>query len=379
MSSKQFDVIVVGTGPAGSMAALHAAKGGAQTALVEMEKLPRDKLCGGGVNAWVVNKLTVPNNVIERTIEYAQVVAGSKKLQPMPWPEHLAWRTVMRPSFDIYLTALAVEAGAELIESTRVDSVVFGPEKEVCGVKTRNRGVLRSKVVVGSDGVSSTIARTGGFWKKWFNNDKRKWLERCAYCVEAHYELPNKEIDKRLGNTIYLFYEKGLMGYHWIFPKKGILTVGTGCATTHRNRKPISYFNDFTRKNPIAKELLRGARLLGKVKGAYVPFSGTFTPSYGDGVLLAGDSAGMVGAVTGEGIYFAVRAGIAAGEFAAEAALNNDYSAEFLSYYERRWKNEIGAHLDTQARFLQETQNPLKAMGLYTTYTVEHQKELYPK
>ncbi len=379
MSSREFDVIVVGAGPAGSMAALHAAKGGAKTALVEMDRLPRDKLCGGGVNAWVVKKLNIPSSVIERRIEYAQVVAGSRKLQPVPWPGFLAWRTVMRPSFDSYLTSLAVEAGAELMESTPVESVIFGAEKEVCGVKTKNKGVLRSKVVVGADGVSSTIARTSGFWKNWFNDDKRKWLERCAYCVEAHFELPDREIDKRVGNTIYLFYEKSLMGYHWIFPKKGILTVGTGCATTHRKKKPISYFNDFVKRNPIAIELLKGARLLGKVKGAYVPFSGTFTSSYGDGVLLAGDSAGMVGGVTGEGIYFAVRAGIAAGEFAAEAALNNDYSAEFLSYYERRWKNEIGKHLEAQARFLRETQNPLKAMGSYTTYTVEHQKELFPQ
>jgi flavin-dependent dehydrogenase len=85
----------------------------------------------------------------------------------------------------------------------------------------------------------------------------------------------------------------------------------------------------------------------------------------------------MVGAVTGEGIYFAVRAGIDAGEIAAEAALSNNTSAEFLAKYEERWKKEIGTHLDTQVKLLNETKNPLIAMGLYTSYTLQHQKELF--
>jgi geranylgeranyl reductase family protein len=316
MPAKQFDVIVVGAGPSGSMAALYAAKSGANTALIEMAKLPREKLCGGGVNAWVIRNLAIPAKIIHRTIEQAQVVAGNKKLQPVPWPESIAWRTVMRSTFDQYLTKIAVDAGATLMQSTPVESVVFDGDKRVCGVKTA-KGVLKSKVVVGCDGISSITARTAGFWSKWFNNDSRNWRERCAYCTEAHFKLDDSEIDKRIGNTIYLFYERDLMGYHWIFPKRGILTVGTGCATTNMKKKPLSYFNEFVKENTLASEILKDAKIIGEVKGAYVPFSGTFTPSYGDGVLLAGDSIGMVGAVTGEGIYFAVRAGIAAGEVAS--------------------------------------------------------------
>jgi hypothetical protein len=52
-------------------------------------------------------------------------------------------------------------------------------------------------------------------------------------------------------------------------------------------------------------------------------------------------------------------------------------SADFLSHYERKWKLELGKHLDIQVEFLRKTQNPLKAMGLYTDYTVAHLKELY--
>jgi len=377
MSREQFDVIVVGAGPAGSMAALSATNRGAKTALLEMAKLPREKLCGGGVNAWVTKKLNIPNNIIERTIEQAQVVAGTKKLPPVPWPETIAWRTVMRKKFDNYLTEMAVKAGATLLQSTLVESVILDGSKRVSGVKTANKGVLHSKVTVGCDGVSSVVAKTAGFWAKWFGDDTRRWRDKCAYCTEAHFKLPDKEIDKRVGNTLYLFYERNLMGYHWIFPKKGILTVGTGCATTQMKKKPLSYFNDFIKENQIAVEILKGAKILGQVEGAYVPFSGTFTPTYGDGVLLAGDSVGMVGAVTGEGIYFAVRAGIAAGEVAAEAASSNNMSAEFLEKYEKRWRKEFGNLLHIQVKFLNETQNPLKAMGLYTEYAATHQKEAF--
>jgi geranylgeranyl reductase family protein len=378
MPSEDFDVIVVGAGPAGSMAALHSAKSGANTALLDMKELPREKLCGGGVNAWVIRKLDIPRNIIERTIDRVQVVAGQKKLPVVPWSESLAWRMVMRDKFDYHLTNMAVKAGATLIESTPVESVAVDNKGNVCGVRTKKEGDLRCKVVVGCDGVASITAKTAGFWGKWFDNDIQKWLNRCAYCAEVQYKLPDREIEQRVANTSYIFYERDLMGYHWIFPKRGLLTVGTGCATTHRKKKPRSYFNDFVLGNPIAKEILKDAKVVGKLKGAYVPFSGTFTPSYNNGVILAGDSAGMVGGVTGEGIYFAVRAGIAAGEVAAKAAMSNNISAQFLSQYEKRWQMEIGRHLDAQACFLRETQNPLIAMGQYTTFTLTHQRELFP-
>ena len=378
MSAEHFDVIVVGAGPAGSMAALHAVKGGAKTALLDMMALPREKLCGGGVSAWVIKKLGIPSNIIKRTIKQAQVIAGRKVLPPVPWPENVAWRTVMRAEFDFYLTSMAVQAGATLIQSTPVESVMLDRDDNVCGVKTASKRVLKSKVVVGCDGVSSTVARTAGFWGKWFNNDAGEWRKRCAYCTEAHFKLPDEEIDKRMDSTLYFFYERDLIGYHWLFPKKGIITVGTGSATTSLRKKPITYFNDLVKENPIVSNLLRGAKLAGKVRGAYIPFAGALTPSYSDGVILAGDSAGMVGAVTGEGIYFAVRAGIAAGEVASQAALSDDASAGKLSAYEKRWTTEIGRHLEIQVQYLQQTQNPLKAMGLYTSYSLEHQKELFP-
>jgi geranylgeranyl reductase family protein len=378
MPSKDFDIIVVGAGPAGSMAALNAARSGANTALLDKEKLPREKLCGGGVSAWVIRKLNIPDSIIEKTMSQVQVVAGEKKLPPIPWPDSLAWRMVMRDKFDYHLTKMAVESGATLVDSTSVESVVLDEKGNACGVTTRSNEELRCRVVVGCDGVSSTIAKTGGFWAKWFNNDVHKWLGRCAYCSEVQYKLPESEIERRVGNTSYIFYERDLMGYHWIFPKKGLLTVGTGCSITHSRKKPTSYFNDFVKGNPIAKEILKDAKAIGKLKGAYIPFSGTYTPSYGGGVLLAGDSAGMVGGVTGEGIYFAVRAGIAAGEIASKAIESNNTSSQFLSQYERRWQKEIGKHLDAQVRFLRKTQNPLMAMGLYTSYTLRHQKELFP-
>jgi digeranylgeranylglycerophospholipid reductase len=374
MPSKDYDVIVVGAGPAGSMAALYAARGGASTALLDMQKLPRDKLCGGGVNAWVIRKLSIPESIVERTMEQAQVVAGDRKLPLVSWPNSLAWRMVLRDRFDYYLAKMAVEAGASLIESMPVESVALDDKGIVYGVKTRNNDHLRGVC----DGVASKVAKTAGFWSKWFNNNLLNWLDSCAYCAEAQYKLPDSEIEARVGNTTFIFYERGLMGYHWIFPKKGLLTVGTGCATTQSTKKPASYFNDFVKGNQIAKEILKEAKLVGRLKGAYVPFSGTLKPSYGDGVLLAGDSAGMVGAVTGEGIYFAVRAGMIAGEIAAKAALSGKTSSKYLSQYEKKWQAEIGSHLDERVRFLRKTQNPLMAMGLYTAYTLRHQKELYP-
>ena len=111
---EKYDVIVVGSGPAGSMAALKAAGGGAKTLLLEKLRLPRFKLCGGGVANWIMRKFDIPDDVIER--KYKNIVTYTppsyeKQVFLMPG---LGYFGVCRDKFDHRLTRMAVDAGAEL-------------------------------------------------------------------------------------------------------------------------------------------------------------------------------------------------------------------------------------------------------------------------
>ncbi|MEX2705986.1 MAG: NAD(P)/FAD-dependent oxidoreductase [Candidatus Freyrarchaeum guaymaensis] len=110
----------------------------------------------------------------------------------------------------------------------------------------------------------------------------------------------------------------------------------------------------FLNKHPVLPKILEGGKIILK-RGAWLPIMHVQRPSYGNGVLLAGDSAGMVSPISGEGIYYAVRAGIEAGVMAAEAVNNGDFSAGVLSNYEERWHSVIGEQLHYQEKLFRET------------------------
>lgn len=174
-----------------------------------------------------------------------------------------------------------------------------------------------------------------------------------------------------------LLFEKAFPGYYWIFPKRKVLTVGLASfshlVSAEELRKRLS---TVIRNHSVASELLQGAEM-GPLRGAYLPMRGPLSPSFDDGVMVAGDSAAHVGAVWGEGIYFAVRAGLAAGETAVKA-INDDVSSQFLKKYEERWRKEIGENLEVQAKILKEAPTPLQATTTFTEYFVRNRNRLYP-
>jgi geranylgeranyl reductase family protein len=379
LAETDYDVIVVGAGPAGSAASMICAEAGLKTILIEGQSFGRDKLCAGGVSPWVIRRLEVPDGLIERTIEQVQVVAGSKKIPVIPWPDDMAYRMVMRKDFDWFLVRKAKEAGSTAKDRTTVYSVLRDTEERVCGVRS-SEGDVKARLVIGCDGASSVVARTSGLWEKWWSRRgmKRGWRNHQAFCLETQMCLNPKEIERRVGNTMTLLFEKSFPGYYWIFPKRSVLTVGALSLSWSMSAEELKErLNKIIKNNAVATEVLRGAKMTA-LRGAYLPIRGPLYPSFDDGVMVAGDSASHVGAVWGEGIYFAVRAGIAAGETAIQAIRNDNVSKQFLKVYEERWKREIGDNLSTQARILSEAQTPLQATTGFAECLVKEKSRLYP-
>jgi digeranylgeranylglycerophospholipid reductase len=349
-----------------------------KTLLVDALNLPRDKLCAGGVSSWVIERLRVPDDLIERTVEHVQIVAGSKKIPIIPWPKDMAYRMVMRRDFDHFITEKARKAGAEIKDRTAVATLFRNNNGVVSGVRT-SRGDFKSQLIIGCDGASSIVARTSGLWSKWWSrgDEAEGWRRHQAFCLETQMELDPQIIEQRVGNTMTLLFDKSFPGYSWIFPKRRVLTVGLASFSYLTPVKELrERLNRLIHDHPVASKLLNDAEMK-SLSGAYLPIRGPLMPSYDDGVIIAGDAASQVGAVWGEGIYFAVRAGLAAGETAVDAIRKQDVSRQFLKKYEDRWRQEIGENLMTQAEILRKASTPLQATIDFAANLATNRTKLY--
>lgn len=159
------------------MAAMKAAEGGCRTVVLERERLPRFKLCGGGVSGWIVKMLRVPEEVIEREYRFLEYYAPPD-YEVLKLPFSVSYYGVCRDKFDRFLLGLAEEAGAVVRDGVRVVDVVV-EEGRVGGVVTAEGEKVRGGVVVACDGALSTVARRSGFWEKWFTSRGRDGGSTC--------------------------------------------------------------------------------------------------------------------------------------------------------------------------------------------------------
>ncbi|UCD57947.1 MAG: NAD(P)/FAD-dependent oxidoreductase, partial [Candidatus Hydrogenedentota bacterium] len=305
---KTFDVLVVGAGPAGSMAAYAAARSGCSVAVVERSRIPRPKLCGGGISDWVKEKLELPTDLIERSVERWQHVENERICEPIVLPQHWRWHLVLREQFDTFLVQKARSAGVEILHGQGARKVIRKGDK-VVGIVLADGKEMLADVVVACDGAYGAITKSAGFHERWWpDNARQGWLGHYVFCVGARMSMVPEEIDKRFGSTLYFQYNSGEFGYFWIFPTRDHLNLGMG----HIGAEPRDLKKEFARRiehHPVISKLLQGGEL-GKISGAYIPFLGPLSPSYDHGILLAGDSCGFVSPVTGEGIYYAIRGGL---------------------------------------------------------------------
>jgi geranylgeranyl reductase family protein len=294
----QYDVVIVGAGPAGSSAALAARRLGASVLLLDRAGFPRDKTCGDGI-AWHTLDLLRELGVSGVEEGYAPVPAlhligpsGASVVRRLARPDYTIPRTV----FDARLVDAAVAAGAELVRHTvrtideRPDSVVLD-------------GMICARAVIGADGAYSLVRRVLG---EPANPDGYMALAIRGYAPAVG---PAEQYIVTAPATQW-------PAYAWNFP------IGDG-------RANIGY-GEVLRGAPLSREHLldRLAGLLPSVdtRGAtalrahHLPLS-THRPVPGRGrLLLAGDAYSLINPFTGEGIFYAVLSGSLAGAAAARAA-----------------------------------------------------------
>ncbi|GGM19437.1 hypothetical protein GCM10011608_00060 [Micromonospora sonchi] len=313
----EFDVVVVGAGPAGAAAALAARRAGAGVLLLDRADFPRDKACGDGIAAHaldVLAELGVADAVAGHPpVPALRLVApgGGAVARALPRPAY----TVPRQVFDARLVAAAVDAGA-LLRRRAVRRVEARPDRVVLD------GEISARVLVGADGAGSVVRRALG---QRANPDRH-----LALAIRGYAPAPP-------GPPVQLIVTSAARwpAYAWSFP------IGDG-------RANVGY-GEVLRGEALSRAHLldRLAALLpgtepGRVTGLrahHLPLS-TFRPVPGRGrVLLAGDALSLINPFTGEGIFYALRSGALAGVAAASAP------EQAARRYALTLRRRLGTHL----------------------------------
>lgn len=346
------DVVVVGAGPAGSAAAISAARAGRSVVLIERGPFPGSKNMFGGVVYGRVLDGLIPrwweDAPIERWVTRRQtmVIDGERSLsidyRTQAWgrpPYNGA--TAYRPAFDAWLADHAVEAGAQLVCDTTVLGLLRDGDR-IVGVRTdRPDGELTARVVIACDGVHSFLAKEAGLYDGF---DPHYF----TVGVKETIALPRDVIEERFGVRGRDGVDIEILGCTGGIPGGGFLytnldTVGVGVvlettALAEQSRRPEELIADL-KAHPSIAPLVEGGELV--EYSAHVIPEGGFRHMPGliaDGLLVAGDAAALclAAGIWLEGVNFAIGSGIAAGQASAEALRLDDTSAAGLAGYRRR-------------------------------------------
>ena len=301
-----YDVIIVGGGPGGSTAARFCAKAGLKTLLIEKERLPRYKPCGGCLSTKTVHLLGFDlSPVIENTIYGAKFTYCSKDPFFIESKDPIAF-LVMRDRFDQLLVNRALEDGAAILEGekvTRVEEKGDGVEVELGDGKR-----LHCRYLIGADGAGSMVARSLSLPPQ--RNDGNGIAIESEIPFDSSIHFPQKELQ-----FINLDFGGVPNGYGWVFPKKEWLSIGVGGMFRETKKmNPRRYFNSFLKGLDYIPE-----GKTGKVTGHPLPSFYDEKQKVSQGrILLVGDAAHLIDPLQGEGIYYAIRSGMLAGEAIAE-------------------------------------------------------------
>lgn len=296
---EKFDIAIIGSGPSGAMAGYTAAAEGKNVVLIEKEKLPRYKTCGGGLVFRGRNNLPFNiDQVVEKEFKEIEVFFENSPHFFTAKRDEPIITMVMRDSFDQFLVEKAKEKGVVVWEETLLEDLKRSGDGLILNT---SRGNIQCNYLIAADGVLSNTARMAG-WK-----ESRKLIPALEYEVEV-----GKEDYDRLSKKVRFDVDAIPNGYAWCFPKKGHLSLGVGILKKQRIGLK-KYLEAYVNKLGIEKIISSSTH------GFQIPVGQRKDGFSKDRVFLTGDSAGFADPLTAEGISNA----LLSGELAAAAISSN--------------------------------------------------------
>ena len=321
MEPKQFDVVIVGAGPAGSLSAYLLAERGYQVVILEKDYFPRYKPCGGGLTYRALSVIPFSiEPVIEARVHRFQFSHKFKNQFIKECTNPLVVCT-MRDKFDQFMVDKAIEKGAEFMQGVKVTGFTETFDRVLVHTEEME---FSASFVIGADGVNSITARCFQL-----NGSIKKGIG-----IESEVRV-SPEQWKRFHDTVCLDWGTFVEGYAWVFPKDGHLSIGVG-GPVPLAKHLKNYYLRFMESLDIGEVELLSFRTYP------IPYRTSFSRVQASRVLVVGDAAGLTDPMTGEGIYYALKSGsIAASvimEF-LEGITSHPYN------YRQRLEKEIIAEL----------------------------------
>ncbi len=350
--TEEYDVIIVGGGPSGSIAAMYLSKAGKKVLLVDKASFPRDKTCGDAQGRKAANIMKELGIYEEYEQLPGQKVYGITLSSPNGTQVHLDVGDRNSPApgyvhkrqvFDGFLYSNAKKHVDTKILTVKDVIVEDDFVKGVVGVNQQGQTEeLRAKIVLGCDGSLSVIARKFGL----LDNPP----EHNISALRIYY----KNV-KGLTDRIELhLVDKLIPGYFWIFPlPNNEANVGLGMIISDMQEKKINLKQavlDEIKNNPLFKDRFADAQPVEDVRGWTLPIASYHKKIYGNGFLLLGDAASLIDPLSGEGVGNAMISAKVAAEVVVEALNEGKYDEKFLKRYDKRLWDIISDEIKTSTK-----------------------------
>jgi digeranylgeranylglycerophospholipid reductase len=330
-----FDIAVVGGGPAGLSAAYSAAKSKAKVILFEKDESIAHNVRTSGVT-WIeeIEKLGITSEHYNPIKNYCFISPSNEVTIRGSTAKSCVLN--VRSAFQ-HLAFLAAEAGSEIMVKSSVMNVVMDSKNRISGLKAstpKGDMVIDSKLVIDASGFNSSIARRLGIVNEWRR-----------YGVGAEYECYCENVDRETW-TLMVGREYSEAGYAWVFPlSKNRVRIGVGIGRPESKIDPLEKLNSIIEKklNPFYK--------MGKITPielhyGVIPNEGLRKSTVFDGLILVGDSAGQANPLLLEGIRYAIEFGRLAGKVGAKSLSENSVKASLIEY-ERIWRSKIESKINS--------------------------------
>ena len=324
---KEVDVLIIGAGPAGSIAARESSKNGDKTLIIDKKsEIGTPKRCGEGIMDGVLERVEIEPD--ERWI--ARHIDGARLVAPDNTSAWFTSETLETPAtgiilerkvFDKHVTMDAIRNGAEVMIKTEATGITREGDFLLVDIESFNNeySQVKAKIVIGADGPEGRVGTWMGLNTKVSLNEMESG---------AQYEMTNLKMEK--SDTIeFYFGSVAPGGYAWIFPKGyDTANVGIDVSGVKGEKTALEYLDDFVKNNEETKD---GQIVEVNVGGN--PLCGVFDKIIADNFMLVGDAAGCVSPITGGGIDTGLESGMIAGRVAANAVKENNTSEENLQEY----------------------------------------------
>ncbi len=348
--SKTYDVAIVGAGPGGSSAAHYLAKAGLDVLLLDKADFPRDKTCGDGLTPRAL-KILDDMGILDQSRKAGFQInglelharSGAQMFTSIPkhseYPDHLL--VVPRFKLDNIIRRRAIKSGAHFESPVRVRHMEY-EEKfvRILAHKGRQKHSYQAKVIIMAIGANIRLLQQ-------LNILKRK--PKLIMATRAYFENMTGLTDRIQAH----FADIPLPGYGWVFPiSKTAANVGLGYWPSKMpfRRKPSSARSELKLflDSPKMREMIKDGHMQGAIRSYPLRIDFSTSPTFGERILLVGESAGLVSPLSGEGIDFALESGQLAAQFLIERFPTGDFSRRVLMRYDKL----LRTHFQSIFRFL---------------------------